>query len=92
MLPLTDPVVVPGKLTPVTPILSLATTEKVTVLFWEFEYNWTTFPDLFVVKLVILGSCVSVTEIVKSLVFVTTLPAASATTTLTVSVVVLLTV
>ena len=92
MLPLTEPVVVPGKLTLLTPILSLATTEKVTVLFWEFEYNSTTFPDLFVVKLVILGSCVSVTEIVKFLVFVTTLPAASATTTLTVSVVVLLTV
>ena len=42
MLPLTEPVVVPGKLTLVTPTLSLATTEKVTVLFWEFEYNSTT--------------------------------------------------
>ena len=92
MLPLTEPVVVPGKLTEVTATLSLATTEKVTVLVWEFEYKLTTFPALFVVKLEIVGSWVSVVVIVISLVFVTTLPAASETTTLTVSVVVLLTV
>ena len=92
LLPLTEPALVPGRLTEVTPTLSLTTAVNVTVLVCAVEYKWTILPPLLLLKLAIDGSCVSIVCIDRFTDLFVTLPAASATTTLTVSELVLFTV
>jgi len=85
VLPDTVPIVVPGKLTLVTLTLSVETTVQVTVLLCEEVNKLTTLPSLLLEKDEIVGLILSSVLIVIVFDLLVVLPAASVTTTLTVS-------
>ena len=85
VLPDTAPAVVPGKLTLVILTLSVATRVQVTVLLWDEVNRLTILFDLLLEKDEILGLILSSVLIVIVFDLLVVLPAASLTTTLTVS-------